>query len=276
MKKIYLFGLSLAIGISALSSCGKKNSPEDEVRSYGKYFIEKLAANQMDSLKASYPDIVKADSFVPLESDTIIVVETAPGQYDMALAQGVTLKVNRSDDGSIFVTESKGLFAFPDNKLDIARETGMWDANISDAQLNERMKDEEFFKMMEKKSNINPNNIISVGKVVSTSEWSGFDYDDSGTGYFPLKNNTDMAISGADYQVVIRVSDIFSGESWSYTEPGKDLAPNGSARINVRFRPKSNPERASIKFKISESDLKAKFSPDFTGREYQEYLDSKK
>ena len=34
----------------------------------------------------------------------------------MTLAEGITLKLNRSEDGNISVTESKGLFAFWDNE----------------------------------------------------------------------------------------------------------------------------------------------------------------
>ena len=273
MKKL-LFAF---VPLMMLGACGenKKATPEEEVRNYGKYFIEKVSANQLDSLQASYPDIAKADSIVQIQSDTIIVAESAPGQYNMTLGEGIVLKVNRSDDGNIKVTESKGLFSFPEDKLDIAKKTGMWDDNLSDAQINERMKDEEFFKMIEKKSDINLNNIISSGKMVVTKDWPGVEYE-SGAGYFPLKNNTDIAISGTDYQVVIKTENVYTGETWTFTEAGKDLAPNGSAKINVQFRPRSSPEKASIKFKISESDLKAKFSPNFTGKEYQEYLNSKK
>lgn len=275
MRSLFSF-IIIALGGILLTACGgKKATPEEEVRNYGKYFVEKLAANQLDSLKAGYPDIVKADSIVPVQSDSIMVVESAPGEYDMTLAEGIMLKVSRSDDGTISVTESKGLFAFPADKIDIAKKTGMWDESLSDVQLNERMQDEEFFKSIEKRSKTNTNNLISVGKMVVTKDWPGFEMQ-SGSGYFPLKNNTDMPISGSDYQVVIKMENSYSGETWTTTESGKDLSPQGSARINVQFNPRNTPDKASIKYKVSESELKTKLTPDFTGDEYQKYIDSKK
>ena len=153
MKKLFfLLGVSFMVGGMLLSSCdgGKKLTPEDEVRNYGKNFVEKLSANQLDSLTASYPDLVNAESLVPVQSDTILVAETAPGQFNVTLAEGITLKVNRSDDGNITVTESKGLFTFPDDKIELAKKTGMWDDNLSDDQLNDRLKDDDFFDYLKK------------------------------------------------------------------------------------------------------------------------------
>ena len=65
--KNFAFFVMLFAGIGLLASCGKKTTPEEEVRNYGKYFVEKLNANQLDSLTASYPDISKADSIVRSE-----------------------------------------------------------------------------------------------------------------------------------------------------------------------------------------------------------------
>ena len=128
MKNIYFS--AFAAFVMFLSSCGGKGTtpegptPEEEVRSYGKDFVAKLTAKQLDSLKASYPDIVTADSIATLKSDTILVSETAPEQYDITLAEGVVLKATRSQDGNIEVISSRGLFAFPSDKMEMARKTG--------------------------------------------------------------------------------------------------------------------------------------------------------
>ena len=164
------------------------------MRNYGKYFVEKLSANQLDSLKTGYPDIAKADSIIPVQTDTIMVVESAPGQYDMTLAEGITLKVSRSEDGQISVTESKGLFAFPADKVDLAKKTGIWDGNLSDVQLNERIKDEEFFKWLKKVKSIKSSDIIALGRTEGDGYWTrGFKY---------VVNKTDQPIKGSDYQVI--------------------------------------------------------------------------
>lgn len=281
MKKIIFFlSIWVAFGGMLISSCGgnKKLTPEDEVRNYGKYFVEKLEANQLDSLKAGYPDIVIADSIIPLQSDTIMVMESGPGQYDMTLAEGVTLKVSRSEDGKIMVTESKGLFAFPADKVDIAKKTGMWDDKLSDAQLKERMKDEEFFKTVGKKTQISTNKILSVskphyGRIIS--EGSGYT-----EGYQTITNNSDLDISGADYSIVkheYKTADWGSNDEYdrNKTEKGQDIPAHGSIKIKIGVSFTSGTEVKGVKWNISEEELSNRLIR-FTGKEYQEYLDSKK
>lgn len=227
--------LLATVGGLFLSSCShdKKATPEDEVRRYGKYFVEKLSANQLDSLKSSYPDLLAADSVMKIQSDTILVADNGSSKYDVTLAEGITLKVSRADDGKISVTESHGLFAFPADKLATAKKTGLWYASLTDKQLSERMKDDGFFAYIRSKQP-SAGNIITIGKFVSQSEGFG------GTGYYTLTNNTDVAISGADYTIsfVSSYPTYIPGsnaiDEWvtkKSSEPGKDIAPKGSVKI---------------------------------------------
>ena len=280
MKKILLIlNLSLAFIVMLCSCGGKKATPEEEVRNYGKYFVEKLNANQLDSLMASYPDISKADSIVPLQSDSIIVAEAAPGQFDVTLAEGITLKVNRSEDGNITVAESKGLFAFPAEKVDIAKKTGMWDDILTDAQLNERMKDEEFFKWIKDYSYQKIDNLLSItpGKQIRSdvpnAEANKF------TVNLKIKNNSNKEIKGSDYKIKY----IYYGPSGSM-EPEIYTLTGYSSGIDL----KGGDEKSITISKISEGfknfmaqyNIKKEeylsnyYNP--SGNEYQEYLDSKK
>ena len=268
----------LAIGLLLVSCNGeKKSTPEEDVRNYGKYFIEKLSANQLDSLKTSYADIANADSLVPFKSDTIIIVESAPGQYDMTLAEGISLKINRSDDGNISVTESKGLFAFPINKVDIAKKTGMWDENLSDAQLNERLKDEEFFKYIDNKRRQSlPSNILTLDRKLHITKEAEFSLDDW-KGYYNITNNTDYPIKGKYYTVQTKWDWMAQGvyEHGRNNKPGKDIAPHSTIKYPVSGSGRSSEEITGIKIKIPEDELMKMVAP-FTGNEYQEYLNSKK
>lgn len=273
----------LAIGL-LIVSCGgeKKLTPDEEMRNYGKYFVEKLAANQLDSLTNIYPDIAKADSIAPLQSDTIMVVQTAPGQYDMTLAEGVVLKVNRSEEGNIAVTESKGLFAFPADKVDIAKKTGMWDDKLSDAKLNERMKDEGFFKHTASLMNFDKTKIISIGKAKPHLDEEGIVYGFN-DGSQTLTNLTDKTISGKDYSVKIKwyaswpcIDDDDPGFDQGYSaKAGKDIPPHGTVTYKLEQGFRENEQIVGISWKLSSEQLKEKFCS-FTGNEYQEYLDSKK
>lgn len=263
--------ISMVLGGMFITSCdtNKKLSPEDEVRNYGKYFVEKLSANQLDSLKAGYPDIVKADSIIPVQWDTIMITESSPGQYDVTLAEGVTLKVSRSDDGKILVTESKGLFAFPADKIDIAKKTGMWEDNLSDLVVAERLGDNNFFDWVEKSKNIKSSDIISLGKgVESTYERPG---------YATIVNKTDQPIKGSDYKVIyseVYFEGMYPIES-TKTKPGKDIPPHGNVRYEVLTFNRGGEKVKGIKLTLSPEQIKERFAS-YTGNEYKEYLDSKK
>lgn len=266
--------LALIAGGIIIPSCGGSSlTPEEEVRNFSKDFSAKVAANQLDSLKFTYPEIVKADSIVPLESDTIQVVETAPGKFDVTLAEGVTLKLDRDEKGNINVTESYGLFGFPADKMDIAKKTGMWEMSLNDAQLADRMNDTEFFEAMKERSNINPSDVITVGKFVITKEWEGLNWQ-PGLGYYPVTNHTDTYISADDYVCVMASLDVYDDASYPYVEKGIALDPHGTAQLKIEFLPRATPEFKKIKFNLSDEQLKAKFAA-FRGTEYKDYLDSK-
>ena len=267
MKKILLAILPFMM----LCVCGgcNKLTPEDEARNYGKYFVEKINAGQIDSLTNMYPDLTKADSIMPIKSDTIIVVEIAPGQFDLTLSEGITLKVSCSDDGKISVTESKGLFAFPADKMAIAKNTGMWDDNLSDVQISERMKDEEFFKYIKDQIKNKTSNILTVGKYVDTS-----DPEANGRfGYNILKNNTDVDIDPSDYSMIYYEFD-FDKQEYK-TRSGKPIPAHGSIKIESSGMTMYGEYFEKIKWNLSEEQKVEKFAP-YTGKEYQEYLDSKK
>ena len=279
MKKFLLIlNLSIAFIVMLCSCGGKKTSPEEEVRNYGKYFVEKLNANQVDSLTASYPDIAKADSIMPISSDTIIVAENAPGQFVVTLAEGITLKVNRSEDGNITVAESKGLFAFPADKVDVAKKTGMWDDNLSDARLNERMKDEEFPKYLKKIKTVKTKDIISIGRLKEPKELYGI-MDTTQ----PLTNLTDKAIDGKDYSVVVEYEWSYPAFDWDddgfekgkEVKSGKNIPPKGSVNYAMEIGFRGYSKIVAIKWKLTPEQLQEKFAS-YTGKEYQEYLDSKK
>ena len=269
MKKFFTFSFIICVLLVASCGEGKKMKPEEEVRNYGKYFVEKLNDNQLDSLQATYPDILKADSILPVNSDTILIVETSPGQYDLTLTEGMVLKVNRADDGNISVTESKGLFAFPADKVENAKKTGMWDESLSDTQLNERMKDEEFFNYIQDQIKNKTSNILTVGKYVDTS-----DPDANGRfGYNTLKNNSDVDIDPSDYSMIYYEFD-FDNQKYK-TRPGKLIPAHGSIKIESSGSTMYGEYFEKIKWNLSEEQKVEKFAP-FTGNEYQEYLDSKK
>ena len=266
----------LFAGIGLIASCGKKATPEDEVRNYGKYFVEKLSANQLDSLIDTYPDLSLADSIVPLQSDTIIIAESTPGNYEVTLMDGVALKVNRNDDGKITVTESRGLFAFPADKVEVAKKTGMANDSISDIALANRMKDNDFFEFINKQIEEKKNSLLSYNKKLTITKSPAYMLD-TGSGYYTVTNNTDKDIKGSDYNMIFKYTYLGMGITSSSTrsETGKDIPAKGSVRIPKNYTGHDFVEFKGIKINIPEEELLSNYIP-FTGKEYQEYLDSKK
>lgn len=271
MKNIYFS--AFAAFVMLLSSCVGKGTtpegptPEEEVRSYGKDFVAKLTAKQLDSLKASYPDIVTADSIATLKSDTILVSETAPEQYDITLAEGVVLKATRSQDGNIKVISSRGLFAFPSDKMEMARKTGMWNDSLSDKELAGRLGDEEFFKYVKKTNKAKLGKMLVIGKGPS-----------DGGGSQSVTNKSDKTIDGADYKVVKRFTvhgNCFSPGGVSYsTLKGKTLKPGQSMGYHVEVALMGWEEITNIKWQLPDDQLIAKYIT-FKGDEYQNYLKTK-
>lgn len=281
MKK---FTINLAIiaamalaGVS-ITSCGKKAAPEDQVRDYGKYFLEKLSANQIDSLKASYPDIVKADSLVSLQDealgiDSIMVAPIATaGQYEVQIGKGVSLIVNYADDGTITVAQSKGLFAFPQSKMELARKTGLWEVSLGDAELADRLNDKDFFDWLAKEKTVKTSDILTLGRTEGDGYWTdGFRY---------IVNQTDQHINGSDYKVVYKYGySVFNGYDYDTSQgteykSGKDIPPHGSVKFPFVKTSHGGEDITGVKLNLSQDEIQERFAP-YTGTEYNDYLKSK-
>lgn len=270
MKKGILFFL-VALALTA-TSCNSK-SAEEEVKNFGQHFVSKIAANQLDSLKACYPDIVKADSIATLKGDSISVVKESDGLYTLTLAPNVTLKVTRGDDGVIKVNSSKGLFSYPTGKLDMAKKTGLWEESLQDAELADRMDDEDFFKYLSDKVSVDK--ILTVDKKFHVTKEIMFMMD-SGSGYYTIKNNTDQKINGSDYSIILNYVYIGGGmeSNTRDIEPGKDIAPNGTVKIVKPYTGHDFIELNGVKMNIPQEELAARFLK-YTGTEYKDYLKTK-
>ena len=258
-----------------LSSCGNKQTPEEQAKNFGKYFLEKINSGSLDSIQTYYPGIMKADSIKPIHSDTILVARsTIPAQYVITLMDGVTINVTQEEAGNFRVVDSKGLFAFPEYKVELAKKTGMWDDNLTDEVMNEKMNDNDFFQYIADKQGACISKIITWGKrgTVTKVPKDGLD---SGKGYFIFTNKSNQAIKGSDYNVIENEINERFGSSNS-THKGVDIPANGSAHYNVTFSGHTiDLQIKDIKWNIPEAELISRYAV-LTGKEYQEYLMSKK
>lgn len=299
-NKLVNFLIAVVIGGSLLtfSSCGGSNGKGSEtsssletetttdaiaeVTAFANDFVAKLTAGQLDSLKASYPVLAGATDLVPVKGDSVLVLAaTTPGEYDVTLSDGITMKISHSPDGSITINETRGLYSFPNDKKEIAMKTGMWDNSLNDAQLAERMNDDAFFKYIKTNKKVNSRNIIKIGEFHDNFVPQSED-DFRGTavydGYQKLTNTTGSEIKGSDYSLVYHVASYWGGEveeEWTEVKPGKTIPAHGSVKVDAAAGYHGGSVVQKIKWKLSDAQLQEKFAP-YTGNEYQEYLNSKK
>ena len=273
---------SLAILGLVTVACGGdryKNaaSSQDELRNYARYFVDKLNAGEIDSVKNAYPEIITADSIVRITLDTIGVAETSPGEFLITLTPEISLTMQRAADGTITVKESKGLFAYPSEKLYLAQQTGLWNEGISDVELDSRMKEKGFEEYLRKLTAPAPKasgNILSIGK-----------NKDAGNDSYTLQsviNNSDMAVKGSDYTVTVKTNREGRKPTYS-TKPGKDIPPHGSVQYRMVFGlDETGDDIFETWDEISKINMKtspvqpAPVTEKFKGDEYQKYLESKK
>ena len=270
-------GLTLVALAFFVSSCEKSATPEEQVKQFAINFAEKVSKNQKDSLTAIWPDVVKADSLaLAFAADSISVEPTqTAGQYKVNFGNADML-VTMAEDGKMTVDETHGLFAYPAEDIDFAKKTGQWKDGLNDLEQAERMGDKDFKAWVTTDFSKKIQGALTVGRQLKTIKDIEYMMD-SGIMAAIIHNNSDIAFSASDYNVVFRYCDLHDmmTERYSFeTKPGKDIPANGTVQVACDFTGRYFPQSASVKMKLSNEQLAAKyFKP--TGNEYEEYLKTK-
>lgn len=271
---ILLLGVTLC---AITTSCFKRTSPEDQVRDFARRFVGHVNAGRLDSLRDVYPGVIDAMSLVRVESDSIIVSPTAEeGKYLVTLADGISIKTTVNDDGTVTVDESTGLFNFPAEDLELAKQTGLWEADLNDAALSKRMHDRRFFDYLKGKT-INTYDMLTLNKKGQAAPHREFSKK------YTVYNNTDKEIKGSDYKVkfgmVLSMISYETGHkvySRYFSERGKDIAPYGTAEFIIEDGDAEEyVDPIGIEITIPADELQRRFAT-YTGNEYKEYLSATK
>lgn len=258
----------------AASSCRQKqqnapmNNSIDDVERFAAMIADNISHNRIDSLTAYYPGIEKADSLKgPFPPDSVEVLETVnPDEFEILMHPDVKITAVRNGDGSFTITKSYGLFAFDQYKVELAKKGGMWEDFKTDVEIAEKLSDEGYFDYIRNKSVLKTSDIVSL----DMPDYS--EATDGRTGFQTLNNLTDTEISSEDYTINrLIVSD---EKSKTVSEPGKPIPPKGSVRIEVWETPGETSRITGVIFQLPQEVLQEKFAP-YSGREYQEYLESK-
>lgn len=276
MKKELLLIALIAVA-AVCTSCGGGMSEADQVKEFATGFATKVSQNQVDSIRALYADAAKIDSFaVAFVPDSVSVAETeTPGTYKVSLGTADFI-VKRADDGTMSVSGSHGLAAYPADALDFAKKTGQWKDGLSDAEQAVRMADKDFrLYVVASFPKTFAQMLMVKGKLRVVKGLNGPAVMAVGTMGANVVSTCDKPIDGKDYEVVFKGQYIdFAITPTTVREPGKNIAPKGSVLITTEFMERLDLQSAYVNIKISNDALFNKyFTP--TGNEYDEYLKSK-
>lgn len=132
MRKIYLI-YSLIL-VAFLFSCNSKN---EELKLFSQNFAEKAMANQIDSLISMYPALENIDSIsvVGYEPQNIKITKGKEGIYKVELSPSVSLNI-KYENGQPIIVDSYGLFVYPENIYEIAKNYNLFDNGESDLNIN--------------------------------------------------------------------------------------------------------------------------------------------
>jgi hypothetical protein len=260
--KIYqkvLFGAS-AVCAMVFAGCSSGNK---EVEEFALSFANKAAANQLDSVRAIYPDAEKADSLsLSFVADSITVAEGDAANTFLVNYGKASITVKRDDNGKFSVVSSKETGTVKDEMDDIEIAS-----NISQLDSVSAWIYDEYKKSLD--------GAITAGKPVVTKDIQFM--ADSGEGYILLTNNTDRDIAGKDYQIRWKYSYMgMGGDSTNYEmEDGKDVAAHQSVKVPFYFTGHDYMEIVAINVKgMSMDEYLSTYEP--TGDEYANYKKSLK
>ena len=280
MKKLFFFVPMLALVM--LASCGDKL--QKQVKNFATDFAQKVSKNQVDSIRAMYPDAAKIDSFaLAFNADSLTVVETeTEGTYKVMFSKDADMLVECGEEGKMTVKVTRGLAAYPAEKMELALATGWISPELNDIQRQERFADTGFTDALAD---------IAMEQMKKTVVATGWDctWDNVMNGlaalYVKVQNNSDQKISANDYTVT---SIVTVRDNWGNVPPQRghistlDIKPHQTVRLRVNMDDYPVPESKSqisvnstVNFNLSKEDLLARFYKP-TGNEYKEYLNGLK
>ena len=287
MKKLSF--AACALSALTLASCGGSSSSEDakekavdSVKVFAVDVATKVSKGQKDSVVMVYADAAKADSLVlSIVPDSVKVTEIDSVTFSADLGDGKTIGIKKYAQGKLAVTESKGLFAYPEKDLDFAKKTGMWADSLTDAQFAERMATKEEFLKYLKNSFVSPNPlVIKRGSIKSHYSGDNCTAENYAIENYIVTNTSQMPISANEYNVVFTYTDPrtegteFGGYE-NQTKKGQDIAPGASVTYKMTTDPYGQIRRYKIVYTTNRTKSFEKyFQP--KGDEYQKFLAIKK
>lgn len=263
MKKPCLYLATLLMVLTC--ACSK----DKQLREFADEFTSIVKSNNLEALEKVYPEAnFESVGFQDYEEPTI---EKVPedGEYRINFGPSSWIQV-RIEGDNIEVTKSHGIAQFPEDKLNIARKTGMVNDELSDVKIQERLSDQRFFNWIKGKENI-------VDITVGGNRWIAHPYAEGGWAIrdCEVTNTSNMPIAGKDYSITYtweyeNGSDGFIPNGFKKrSKAGVDLMPGETKKVTLK---ESGVKLHNVAVQLNLPQEQINRMTQFTGDEYAEFI----
>lgn len=264
--KLSFFAALCLIGMAACNQV----DPNAEVTAFANRFASFVSQNQVDSIRALYPDAAECDSFaLNFVADSLrVTANEQDGTFTVNVGNEADFVVAKDKDGNMSVVSSHGLVAFNADDLAFAKSVGQYKDGLTDVQQARRMAVKDFKEGLVFNFNKELNAKVTASQKFKEIKYPEFAADE-GISAVTVTNKTNVAIDGSDY-----VIDIFAdGQhgNGSYREKGKTIPAGGSTSIQFSYAGNTYPTGVMLTFIIPDEQLFTKYFK-ATGNEFDEYL----
>lgn len=264
----------LSLGLAGIIACS--GNKEKQVQTFAETFSGYVNANQLDSIKSVYPT-ANFDSISPLATDSLQINETG-GLFRIDFGGGKWIEVRENEDGKFIVENSKGIAAFPQARYETALNTGMLNDSIPDRKAQELLNDSTYFAWLNDKAKESYRNAIEVKVNTGNYNYKPEDYI-SGKMNITIKNTLPISLKSNQYVIEYTMyqppiaPEDRTGWKGTHSKSGIDVESGQTVNMTIKDYGRLSNPRAKLKMPLEEY-LSKYYKP--TGKEYQEYLDSKK
>ena len=261
--------MAAVLSFMGMTACSQENT-KAEATAFANRFASFVDQNNLDSIRALYPDAEECDSFaLTYNADSMRVEANEMGDlFTVTLGKGKDFVVAKSEEGKMIVTNSHGLVAYRADDISFAKSIGQYKEGLTDVKLARRMAVKEFKHNLISSFVQDMESKVEVGKLNREVRRPMFAADE-GIGAVTIKNATSMVIDGNDYKV-----DIFAdGQhgSGTYEVKGKKIPANGFVNLQFTYAGNTYPRNALVTFVLSDEELFSKYYK-ATGNEFDKYL----
>ena len=272
MKKLFLKTICMVVILTCLSAC---DNTQGEIKDFLMKFAEAVQSGDKNKMAECYNDATYADSIAfVLDPNSLVIEQADDSTFNVKISETVNLVLSRAKDGTMHIIQSRGLFAYPPERMKFGMATGQFKPELDDITNALRMKDYRFLDHLVSTFNTK----LKGGIIISDTDTYGDDYFEgewiSADGYvFTVTNKTNFDIPGSAYQIIYTSGYWGGGPRETEIIQGQNIAAGSSIKLrSSKMGPNmESSDDYSIKtLGVSTQDFMRMYTP--TGNEYEQFI----